>query len=225
MKLPTPSRLVLVVAAWIVAVLAAVLILLMLGMLLDLQQRAEEGRHDRAGLRSTLETQGDLLAEQAEQLNEANRRLVQAGERPVPTPTLPPSTVGERGEQGLPGRPGVAGPRGPQGTPGPRGATGDEGPPGPGPSDEQVARAVGFYCGSNGCVGPAGPQGETGPAGPAGPEGPAGPPGPPGAPGTAVPGSYACPEGEYVAGLQIADDGAVTLVCRPVPDLPGNPHQ
>jgi len=32
--------------------------------------------------------------------------------------------------------------------------------------------------------------------------------------GTALPGAYDCPDGEYVTGFTVADDGAVTLACE-----------
>jgi hypothetical protein len=50
-----------------------------------------------------------------------------------------------------------------------------------------------------------GPQGDAGVDGKDGADG---------RPGTAKPGTYSCPDGEYVGGFTVADDGAVTLSCR-----------
>lgn len=108
---------------------------------------------------------------QDESLAEANRRLVEAGEKPVPTPEPgEPGQVGPQGPTGAPGATGATGPRGPQGVRGPAGARGLQGIPG--------------LDGRDGAPGPAGPQGERGEKGEPGAQGPAGPEGPPGPAGT-----------------------------------------
>jgi hypothetical protein len=85
-------------------------------------------------------------------LAEANRRLIEAGERPVPTPE--PGPVGQSGDPGPVGPQGLAGPVGPRG---PRGATGDVGPRG--------AMGRPGTDGTDGATGATGPQGPAGPAG------------------------------------------------------------
>lgn len=123
-----------------------------------------------------------------------------------------PGPAGAQGPVGPQGLQGAAGQTGPQG---PRGFIGPVGPAGP-PGDDGDA-------GSAGAVGQQGPQGEpgaTGPAGEPGPPGPAGDPGQDGRDGTAQPGTYTCPDGQYVAGLTVGDAGAVFLDCRPLPADP-----
>jgi hypothetical protein len=149
-------------------------------------------------------------------LDEANARLEASGERPVSPPPIDEPTeprpsqviLGQPGDDGEPGPPG---PRGPQGRTGP---PGEQGPRGPlGPEGEPGAP------GSEGPAGPAGPAGPPGDAGPPGPPGVKGDPGEPGprgpqgAAGTALPGTYSCPEGQFVTALTIANDGVVTLTC------------
>lgn len=127
------------------------------------------------------------LDAQQKALTEANRRLVNAGKAPV----VP-----------IQGDTGATGPMGPQGPVGPRGPRGFLGLPG-------ATGAIGAT-GATGESGAAGPKGDTGPAGPAGP---AGADGKNGANGTATPGTYSCPDTQYVAGFTIAADGNVTLTC------------
>jgi len=103
-------------------------------------------------------------------LAEANRRLEEAGQRPVPTP--------EPGEPGQAGPPGPSGPVGPQGPPGPQGLTGPQGARGKqgirGALGEPGAEGAAGATGATGAQGPAGPQGPAGEQGPQGPAGPAG---------------------------------------------------
>lgn len=123
----------------------------------------------------------------------------------IPGPAGPP---GPRGPQGEPGPPGPAGQDGADGKRGPRGFTGIDGAPGPpGPTGAEGSDGTDGSDGNdgqNGQTGATGPQGEQGPVGPAG---------------TAQPGTYTCPDGQYLAGFTVAGDGAVTLDCR-TPLLP-----
>ncbi|UIU47053.1 collagen-like protein [Microcystis phage MinS1] len=124
---------------------------------------------------------------------------------PVPVPE-----DGDDGQDGTDGDDGADGDDGRRGPQGPRGRTGPTGPPGPaGPScvDE---------LGIDACRGPAGPSGPQGES-ITGPRGPEGPPGPAGTSGTAQPGTYTCPDGQYVAGFAVGDAGGVTLDCRDLP--------
>jgi len=138
-------------------------------------RRAEQSNHtqDRElaqGDAARKQMAGDLAALKAAAEN-ANAKLVQTGEKPVP---LPPVTApGVPGPQGLPGLPGPVGAQGVQGIQGPLGPAGAAGQKGDSGAD-----------GAPGPAGPAGPQGDPGPAGPAGPPGPAGPQGEKGDPGT-----------------------------------------
>lgn len=83
-----------------------------------LEQRSDASAADQADLRADLEAQA--LA-----LEEANRRLVDAGERPVPEPA--PGAPGQQGLQGLKGDPGEDGTDGVDGKPGRRGVAGKPG--------------------------------------------------------------------------------------------------
>jgi hypothetical protein len=120
--------------------------------------------------------------------------------------------------------PGPTGPQGPQGPPGPQGPQGFIGPRGP-PGDDGRNGTDGRNgatgaSGTDGRDGNPGPQGPPGPQGATGPQGPPGQDGPPGPQGTAQPGSYDCPQGEYLTGFTVAQDGSVTPHCAVVPSLP-----
>ncbi|MDN4174744.1 hypothetical protein QWY28_17415 [Nocardioides sp. SOB77] len=133
-------------------------------------------------------------------------------------PTTVEGPPGPPGADGVDGADGTAGVDGADGRPGRDGATGRPGATGP----------RGLSCteelGLDACRGPVGPAGPAGAdstvPGPAGPQGPAGERGEPGPAGTARPGSYTCPDGEYLAGFDIADGGSVTLTCRPLSTFP-----
>ena len=100
-------------------------------------------------------------------LAEANRRLIEAGEKPVPTPE--PGPAGEAGQ---------VGPQGPAGPPGATGPTGSTGPRGhAGKAGVNGERGMTGAPGARGAIGLPGPQGERGEKGDAGPQGPAGPAG------------------------------------------------
>lgn len=130
-------------------------------------------------------------------LDEANARLAEQGEPPVPVPvqsspprsapqiilgepgatgpTGPPGPPGPKGEQGRTGPPGEIGPAGPIGA---RGETGEQGATGE-PGDTGATGAVGAS-GPQGPAGATGPKGDTGAKGDQGPKGDTGPEGPPG---------------------------------------------
>lgn len=137
---------------------------------------------------------------------------IDAGDEP--TATLIPGPVGAScvEELGLPACRGTTGPEGPQGDTGPRGRPGTDGRPGRDGDDSTVPGPAGPSCIDElslaACRGPVGPTGATGPAGPVGAQGPQGPAG------TANPGTYSCPDGQYVAGFTIGDAGGVSLDCR-----------
>ena len=119
------------------------------------------------------------------------------------------------GPQGIPGLQGPEGRQGPEGVPGLQGPRGLQGPPGQDGKDGAAGREG--ASGKDGPEGPVGAQGQPGQDGAQGPEGPQGLPGQDGKdgdPGTARPGTYSCPDGQYVGGFTVADDGAVTLDCR-----------
>jgi len=117
---------------------------------------------------ATVANQSDQIREtqavntaQDSALAEANRRLTEAGEPPVPTPEPGPAgepgQVGPVGPVGPPGPQGVRGPMGARGLQGIRGAAGEEGAEG--------------STGGTGATGAQGPKGETGEQGPAGADG------------------------------------------------------
>lgn len=188
--------------------------------------------------------QSEITALQAG-LDEANDRLAEQGEPPVPVPSVEPGEVTQPpqiilGEPGPEGDRGPAGVRGPQGRTGPPGETGPRGPLGPrGEAGIDGADGSNGSNGTNGAdgrgiqsmqcatggwiitytdgisspdIGPCrGPQGETGPQGVHGDQGPQGGQGPQG---TAQPGTYACPDGEYMTGFTVDVDGGVALACQ-----------
>jgi hypothetical protein len=100
---------------------------------------------------------------------------------------------------------GEAGDRGQAGvdstTPGPQGPQGEQGEPG---QDSTVP-------------GPTGPPGQNGADSTVpGPQGIRGPQG------TAKPGTYACPDGEFMTGFTVDVEGAVKLACQdPIPPVIG----
>jgi hypothetical protein len=176
-----------------------------------------ESREDRAELH-------DAVGELSAALDEANERLVIAGRTPVGEPAEVEAVVGDRGPRGFPGEPGRDGKDGRDGLDG-RDGTGRDGSDG----RDGAAGATGSD-GQDGARGPScveelgidacrGPKGDPGADSTV--PGPQGERGPQGAPGTAQPGTYACPEGEYVVGFTIGDGGGVTLFCRPFPHPPG----
>lgn len=145
-------------------------------------------------------------------LDEANDRLAEQGQQPVPVPSVGPGTagqppqviLGERGPagvQGIQGRTGPPGETGPRGPLGPRGGEGDPGSDGTAgadgkPGSDGAAGATGPQ-GEQGPAGVHGDQGATGPAGAKGETGDAGPQGATGPPGPACPDGYS-PESRYI---------------------------
>lgn len=166
-----------------------------------LEEKVAVSKTDRADLRDQL---GQVKASAEEN---ARRCAGAEGCSPAPIPGTP----------GAPGLPGVQGPVGPTGPQGPRGPKGDTGSAG---VDGETGTP-----GSAGAAGTAGADGAKGEKGDPGPQGPAGPSGPTGPAGTAQPGTYACPDGEYLRGFSVNSDGSVNLICAPVAQLPtgGNP--
>lgn len=156
----------------------------------------DTSRRDRAEMREDIARDGRIIDAQQRILTELQRRCTEAEDC---TPIASADII--RGTQGLPGTPGIQGPQGRPGRDGRPGAAGAAGS-----SGAQGAT------GATGADGAQGPQGEPGPAGPQGEPGPAGPAG---AAGTAQPGTYACPDGQYLTGFGVASDGAVTLTCAP----------
>lgn len=89
---------------------------------------------------------------------------------------------------------------------------GERGPAGPGPSDNDVARAVAAYCDSRGnCRGAAGPTGPTGPTGATGATGDVGATGQPGADGAQGPRGTAGEPGRPPTAEEVA--AAVAAYC------------
>ena len=143
--------------AWTaVAVLAA---LIAGWLVVTVVQQSDQIRHEQA-----------VNTAQDNSLAEANRRLIEAGEKPVPTP-----------EPGPAGEPGLSGPAGPQGIPGSTGPTGRRGLPGR--NGVNGERGMTGAPGARGAIGLPGPQGERGEKGDTGETGPQGPAGPAGADG------------------------------------------
>lgn len=162
-------------------------------------------------LQDECETNGELRIDGRDLCERADEVVERSPE--VAGPAGPPGPQGERGYTGAQGVQGRLGPRGEVGPPGPVGPRGVAGPAGP--AGPQGAT------GAEGQAGPAGPRGEPGPQGIQGPQGEPGAdstvPGPQGArgpQGTAQPGTYACPDGEYVSGFTVDAEGAVTLTCK-----------
>lgn len=216
-QLPVPSRRALVAGAWLVGLLTIALLVLLLVMVFILADRQDDSRADRDELDARISAQRDILTEQQRQLDEANRRLLRAGEKPVdPSDEVVQAVPGEQGPmgpQGLRGRPGRDGTDGEDGETirGPRGFTGAAG---------QDGRSI---------VGPRGPAGPAGPQGPAGADSNVpGPPGPAGKDATCT-GEFVC-QGELDAALAdyITRGGVVELLralgCQVSTDG-GNPNQ
>lgn len=237
-KFPTPSTRALAVGAWLVAGLVLILIVWMLVIIsrlshdaVETQGELDEAKGQARGVFAEL-TEANVAQDEA--LKEANRRLRNAGKRPVPTPATPEVVIGERGQsgatgetgaRGLRGEPGadgrsIVGPAGPPGRPGSDGVDGQSivGPPGP------VGRTGDTGKDGQSITGPKGDTGDRGPEGPAGPAGPAGadstvpgPVGPQGIPGVIrVATSPACDDLLPSMKLSLEYDPAtqtVTLIC------------
>jgi hypothetical protein len=164
-KGPVPSermtRIALIAMIVVGIVVASWLIWTLLSLGREVNQQQDEGR----ALSGDISSLRDTNALQDAALEEANRRLVAAGERPITVPPGSPGDVGPRGPRGYPGPTGATGPKGATGT---RGKTGATGPIPTVPPGQQ---------GATGPAGPAGAKGDTGPQGPLGPQGDRGEPG------------------------------------------------
>lgn len=213
--------------------IAACLSGLALGLLADQRDQAEDSRDVVAGQAQQL---ADCVNDPATTQRQCERKadeVEQTIAKAVPGPAGEAGAAGAAGPAGSDGQNGAEGPQGPRGftgPTGPRGPRGFIGPVGPeGPPGQDGADGADGATGEAGEAGTAGATGETGPQGPAGDRGPAGqdgtngaagPAGPAGADGrdgTATPGTYSCEGDTYLYGFTIADDGAVTLDCRPLP--------
>lgn len=153
------------------------------------------------------------------------REIVDDGVDPVlvPGPMGPPGPQGPVGPAGRDGF-GIDGSDGSDGRDGENGRDGADGDDGADGSDgADGAQGEDGADGADGATGATGPKGETGPAGPQGPAGARGETGPQGPAGTARPGTYTCPDGDYVAGFTIAADGSVSLDCRTLTRVTGPP--
>lgn len=158
-----------------------------------LEKRADAGVSDRDDLRSS-------LTEQQAALDEANRKLTEAGESPVVTPAVPEDQSVLRGLRGpsCVEELGYALCRGPAGTDGDDGKNGRSIKGEPGDDGQSIKGEAGprgapgeSIKGDTGATGPAGPAGPPGPAGKDGTDGATGPKGDAGAPGPACPEGYA----------------------------------
>lgn len=171
----------------------------------------QESKADRARLHAGLEAQQEAF-------DEANSRLVDAGQAPVAVPSAVPEAL--EGPAGETGERGPVGPAGPAGVPGQDGEDGADGRPGR-PGTDGAAGTPGAagstgQAGSRGETGATGSQGDRGPAGEQGPAGPVGPQGPAGADG--VPGASAYPFTFVftVPGVVPGDPGTTyTVTCQP----------
>lgn len=67
----------------------------------------------------------------------------------------------------------------------------EDGCRGPGPTDQQIDDRIAAYCAGGGDCGTDGKDGSV------------------------TPGDYACPEGEFIRAVHVAEDGAMTLTCAP----------
>lgn len=144
--------------AWAFVVLLAVVLLVWL--VLAVVSLSDDNRHSQA-----------VNAAQDSALAEANRRLTEAGEQPVPTP--------EAGPQGTQGEPGPA-PTAEQIMAAVSSYCSSGACEGKQPTRPQVASAVASYCDGSRCTGPRGQQGQpgksiTGAPGSTGATGPQGP--------------------------------------------------
>lgn len=135
MRSPVPSRRAVELMA--VGAVTAMLVglLWLLWQVLSLGSTVNDQKDNLASSKSTEHSlsqkndqQDALLAQQAEALKEANKRLVRAGRQPVAAPV--PGLQGIQGIQGEPGPQGLQGLIGPQGIQGIQGEKGDTGAPG-----------------------------------------------------------------------------------------------
>lgn len=93
--------------------------------------------------------------------------------------------------------------QGPRGLKGDKGDTGEQGP---GVTAAQVSAGINTYCSNDSCRGPKGDTGDKGEKGDKGDKGDTG---------SVTPGTYACPDGQWVSAIDVAADGLMTLTCSP----------
>lgn len=96
--------------------------------------------------------------------------------------------------------------QGPRGLKGDKGDKGDTGEQGPGVTAAQVSAGINTYCSNDSCRGPKGDTGDKGEKGDKGDKGDAG---------SVAPGTYTCPDGQWVSAIDVATDGLMTLTCAP----------
>lgn len=234
-KIPVPSSRSLIVGTWLVAIAVLVLIVWMLATIGRLSTDTVQTREDLASTKSdaakVFTSLADSNAAQDAALEEANRRLREAGKAPVPTPPIPasatrgipgvPGIPGDRGLPGINGASGIPGARGPAGRNGGDGVDGSTGPAGSdGSAGANGEPGSPGKDGANGSDGARGPQGDQGPAGDPGPAGPAGPNGAQGVQGipgvVAVDTSPSCSDLAPNMAISLTYDAAtqtITLVC------------
>jgi hypothetical protein len=135
----------------------------------------------------------------------------------IPGPAGPPGKDGRNGfdgQDGADGAPGKRGPRGFTGLDGPVGPAGQDGKNGQNGDDGQDGQdGQPGPQGPKGDDGAQGPKGDTGDQGPQGPRGDQGDQGPQGPAGTANPGTYGCPDGQFVQSFTVSADGSVSVNC------------
>lgn len=158
-RLPVPSDRTLRVLKWIVVAAVVLAILGCVAAFTEISHRLDAADRDRADLAEYNASQDDVIAAQKSALEQANRRLREAGENPVSVPESPEPIPGPAGETGERGERGPAGPAGAS-IVGPRGPAGDDGTDGRDGTE-----------GSDGQAGAKGDTGATGPAGAAGRDG------------------------------------------------------
>lgn len=90
------------------------------------------------------------------------------------------------------------------------GEKGEKGDQGPGVTSAQVSAGIEAYCSGDSCRGPKGDKGDKGDTGDKGETGDTGPPG------SVTPGTYTCPDGEWISAIDVAPGGAMTLTCSPL---------
>jgi len=210
--IPVPSDRALRALKWSIVVTVAAAIIGCIVAFSSISSRLDAADRERDNLAEYNAAQDSTIAAQQSALDQANKRLEEAGKAPVPVPEAPEVVVGPSGATGAQG---PVGPRGPAGASivgpvGPRGPAGDDGrtvvgPQGPAGDDgesvagpkgdtgeagrdgkdatpEMVDAAVSRYCSVRGEC--VGPQGPPGADSTVpGPQGPVGPVGPQGIPG------------------------------------------
>jgi hypothetical protein len=172
----------------------------------DWQQRAEAAETSVVSMAERVQDECDTNGE----LRIDGRDLCDLADDVVQDPASAP--VPAAGRDGTDGRDGIDGVNGKDGRGGKDGRPGKDGADGdPGGSGDPGVNGVDGEPGTDGVDGTNGTDGKDGADGAPGADGQDGADG---APGTALPGTYACPDDEYVAGFTVANDGAVTLSCR-----------